>query len=143
MQESIDGLRTLFTQVLEKVNAVNQENAFLRNIVVQNTSGMVTPATLTSSLNPGSSSQINQAGSNGQNMNSQGNTQPQFSHMNGAFNLNSISNQLNSQNIQSNGQTNGVMLPFPSHNYQQNSQIHAQNVSQLQPSHNPNPTYQR
>ena len=36
IQNSIDNLKVLFTQVLERFNIVNQENNFLRTLVMQN-----------------------------------------------------------------------------------------------------------
>lgn len=36
LQDSIDSLKTLFTQVLERVNLVNEENSYLRSVVIQN-----------------------------------------------------------------------------------------------------------
>ena len=35
MQENIDNLKIMFTQVLERVNFVNSENTFLRSILMQ------------------------------------------------------------------------------------------------------------
>ena len=36
LQNSIDNLKVLFTQVLERVNIVNQENNYLRSLLIQN-----------------------------------------------------------------------------------------------------------
>lgn len=36
IQNSIDNLKVLFTQVLERINIVNQENNFLRTLLLQN-----------------------------------------------------------------------------------------------------------
>lgn len=36
LQNKIDSLKVLFTQVLERVNIVNQENNYLRSVIMQN-----------------------------------------------------------------------------------------------------------
>lgn len=42
LQNSIESIKELFLHVIEKVNHVNQENEFLRNMLIQQNSGIAT-----------------------------------------------------------------------------------------------------